>query len=54
MAQTPTSKQIIVRMPADLHERVKSIADSYDWTVSQAVRAAIRKWAEEPTAVPVR
>lgn len=44
--------QVVVRMPAELHDEVKRIAVEFDISMSQAIRAAVRQWIQDPRLVP--
>jgi metal-responsive CopG/Arc/MetJ family transcriptional regulator len=40
-------QQVMVRMPADLHEEIKRRAEAKDLTMAQAIRAAVRNYLQE-------
>lgn len=39
-------QQVIIRMPEDLHNRIKEIAAHNDLSMAQAVRRAVRMYVE--------
>ena len=39
--------QVIVRMPKDMHTAIKEIAAEQDLTMSQVVRAAVRRHLQD-------
>ena len=43
MADEPKSKQVMVRMPIDLYETLRRLAESQERTLSQEVRLALRQ-----------
>ena len=40
----PALQQVIVRMPPEMHEAIKEAAVESDLTMSQVVRAAVRRY----------
>lgn len=41
-------RQVMVRMPRDMHAEVSRLAGLHDLSMAQAVRAAIRQWVADP------
>lgn len=48
------STQVMVRMPVELHDEVKRLADERDISMAQAIRAAVRQWVENPRLIEVK
>lgn len=43
-------RQVIVRMPRELHNAIKEEARRHDLTMSQVVRRAVRQYLDPPSS----
>lgn len=46
LSQRVQTTQVVVRMPADMHEAIKAAAKANDRTMAQEVRRAVRLYLE--------
>lgn len=54
MTNNAQLKQVLVRMPDDLHEAIKDRAASEDLSMAQAIRRAVREYLVEPQPIDTR